>query len=149
MSERLSNKEFLGILKETFKRGQELRFTPTGRSMLPMLDGVNDTFTFAPVNGRLKKYDVPFYQRDNGQLVLHRVVGFDKDGGYVMSGDGQYYFEHGITDDNILAIMVSFTHKGKTHSVTDLSYRLYIRRMMFMKLLKMFARKVYHKLKRK
>ena len=49
MSERLSNKEFLGILKETFKRGQELRFTPTGRSMLPMLDGVNDTVTFAPV----------------------------------------------------------------------------------------------------
>ena len=68
--------------------------------MLPMLDGENDTVTFAPKPERLKKYDVAFYQRgETGQLVLHRMIGFSKDGGYIFSGDNQFYYEYGVTDD--------------------------------------------------
>ncbi len=137
------------MLQEVFERGQELSFTPTGVSMLPMLDGVHDRVTFSPKPERLRKYDVAFYQRRRtGQLVLHRVVGFDKDGGYIFSGDGQYYLEHGIYDDDILALMTSFTHKGKAYRTTDLSYRLYIRRMMLKKFLRMFLGKVKRGIKR-
>lgn len=146
MSEHISNADFLAVMNEAFWRGQQIRFTPTGTSMLPMLDGVSDTVTFAPSPERLKKYDVAFYQRANGQLVLHRVVGLKKDGSYVFSGDGQFYYEYGITDDNILALMVKFTHNGKEYKTDDYSYRLYIRRMMFKKRLRIFALKVYHKL---
>lgn len=146
MSERIPNEVFLELMGEAFSRGQQLKFTPSGSSMLPMLDGVNDTVTFDKKPKRLKKYDVAFYQRNNGQLVLHRVVGFAKDGSYVFSGDGQYYYEYGITDENILALMVAFTHGGKAYKVNDFSYRFYIRRMMFKKRLRIFALKVYHKL---
>lgn len=114
--------------------------------MLPMLDGATDTVTFAPPPDRLKKYDVAFYRRrKTGQLVLHRVVKVCKDGSYVFSGDGQYYFEPGIVHADILALTVAFTHNGKSHTPADFSYRLYIRRMMLKKRLRMFAVKVYHR----
>lgn len=147
MSERISNEEFLAVMEEAFRRGQKIRFTPSGRSMLPMLDGVDDTVTFAPPPDKLKKYDVAFYRRrKTGQLVLHRVVKVCKDGRYVFSGDGQNYDEPGIVHADILALTVAFTHKGKDHTTADFSYRLYIRRMMFKKRLRMFAVKVYHRL---
>ncbi len=144
MSEKLSNAEFVAVLEDTFSRGQELIFTPSGVSMLPMLDGKNDKVTFSPKPDKVKKYDVLFYRRrPTGQLVLHRLVGFDKDGSYIFSGDGQYYFEHGIVYDDILAIMSSFTHKGKHHELTDLSYRIYIRYMMIRKVSRIGLKKIY------
>lgn len=143
MSERISSADFVAIMEEAFARGQELTFTPTGTSMLPMLNGLDDTVTFSPKPERLKKYDVAFYRRQKqDQLVLHRMVGFDKSGGYIFSGDGQYYYEYGISDDDILALMTSFTHKGKKYSVTDFSYKLYIRRMMLKKRFRMLGSKV-------
>lgn len=146
MSERISNEEFLTVMEEAFKRGQKIKFTPSGSSMLPMLDGVNDTVTFAPKPDKLKKYDVAFYRRKKtGQLVLHRAVRVCKDGTYTFSGDGQFYYEPGIRDEDILAVTVAFTHKGKPHTVSDLSYRLYIHRMMLKKRLRMFALKVYRR----
>ena len=149
MSERISSADFVMILQEAFARGQELTFTPTGTSMLPMLDGREDTVTFSPKPERLKKYDVAFYCRPtSGQLVLHRMVGFDKSGGYVFSGDGQYYYEYGITDNDVLALMTSFTRKGKTYSLSDPSYRLYIRRMMLKKRLRILLGKVKRGIKR-
>lgn len=140
MTEHISNAEFTAVLEDTFGRGQELIFTPSGRSMLPMLDGKTDKVTFSPKPARdkIKRFDVLFYVRPKTkQLVLHRLVGFDKDGGYVFSGDGQYYFERGIKYDDVIAIMSSFTHKGRQRSVSELSYKLYIRAMMFRKLLRM------------
>lgn len=150
MSERIANAEFAAVLEETFGRGQELIFTPTGVSMLPMLDGKDDKVTFSPKPERVRKYDVLFYRRPNtGQLVLHRLVGFDKNGGYIFSGDGQYYYEYGITYDDILAIMSAFTHKGRQYGTGDLSYRVYIRCMMARKRLRIAAAKIYHFLKKK
>lgn len=144
MSERISNPEFVEVLKDTFDRGQDLIFTPSGVSMLPMLDGKEDKVTFSPKPDKPKKYDVLFYQRKaTGQLVLHRLIGFDKDGGYVFSGDGQYYFEHGIKDEDVLAIMSSFTHKGKQHDVGEFPYRLYIRFMMAKKITRIAAGKLF------
>ena len=142
MIDRISPDDFVAVMNEVFERGQELTFTPTGRSMLPMLNGKDDTVTFSKKPDRLKKYDVAFYRRPlSGQLVLHRMVGFDKSGGYIFSGDGQYYLEYGITDDDILALMTSFTRKGKKYGTDDFSYRFYIRRMMLKKRLRMLLGK--------
>lgn len=149
MSEHITDLEFLDVMIESFSRGQKIRFIPSGNSMQPMLNGVTDKVTFAPKPERLKKYDVAFYHRENGQLVMHRVVGFDKDGSYIFSGDGQYSYEHHVKDENILALMVAFTHNGFEHSVDEFSYRMYIRRMMLKKRLRILAEKIYHKFKRK
>ena len=148
MSERISPADFLRILSVSFDRGQDIVFTPTGTSMLPMLDGKTDTVTFSPAPEKLKKYDVAFYvRRKTDQLVLHRMVGFDKSGGYIFSGDNQYYYEYGVKDDDIRAVMTSFTHKGKRYSVTDFSYRFYVRRMMIKKRFRILLSKIYRKLR--
>ena len=144
MNNQISFDEFAVILQETFDRGQDLTFTPSGRSMLPMLDGKEDKVTFSPKPDRLKKFDVAFYRRANGQLVLHRVVGF-RDGAYVFSGDGQYFYEYGVRDGDVLAIMTSFTHKGRLHRVDEPGYRLYIRAMMLKKRMHILAAKIYHR----
>jgi hypothetical protein len=134
--------EFVAVMEEAFARGQELTFTPSGQSMRPMLDGVEDKVTFSPKPDRLKKYDVAFYRRTSGQLVLHRVVGY-RDDAYVFSGDNQYYYEYGVRHDDILAIMTAFTHKGRAHRVDEFGYRLYIRAMMLKKRLRILAVKIY------
>lgn len=145
MSERIAPSDFIAVMQESFERGQVLTFTPSGSSMLPMLDGKNDKVTFSPKPDRLKKYDVAFYVRpDTGQPVLHRMIGFTKSGGYIFCGDHQYEYEYGIGDEDILALMTSFTHKGKDYRVTDISYRFYILRLMAKKRLRRFCGRAYH-----
>ena len=61
-------------------------------------------------------------------------------------GDNQYDYEYGVGDDDILALMTSFTHNGKERKVTDFSYRFYVHRLMLKKRLRRFAGRVYHKL---
>lgn len=147
MSEFIAPGDFIALMQESFSRGQVLTFTPSGSSMKPMLDGIDDKVTFSPKPDRLRKYDVVFYMRpDSKQLVLHRVIGFTADGEYIFCGDNQYDYEYGIGDEDVLALMTSFTHNGKEHQVTDLSYRLYIRRMMLKKRLRRFAARIYHTL---
>ena len=134
-------------MQDSFARGQVITFTPSGKSMLPMLDGKTDKVTFSPKPEKLKKYDVAFYMRPkSGQPVLHRMIGFTKAGEYIFCGDNQYCYEYGIGDGDVLALMTSFTHKGKERRVTDLSYRVYIRFMMLKKHLHRFAAKIYHAL---
>ena len=144
MNERISYSDFIEVMQECFRLGQNITFTPSGVSMLPMLGADDDCVTLSPKPDRLKKYDVALYVRPKtNQLVLHRMVGCTKSGEYIFSGDNQYYYEYGITEDNVLALMVAFHHNGKDIQSDDPSYRRYIRRMMLKKRLRIFAGKVY------
>ncbi|MBO5726751.1 MAG: S24/S26 family peptidase, partial [Clostridia bacterium] len=80
--------ELLPVLETVLQEGGEITFTPRGNSMRPMLKGGVDVITLKRFNRPLKKYALPLYRRENGQFVLHRVVGKNKDG-YVMRGDNQ------------------------------------------------------------
>lgn len=143
LSEQIAPAEFVELLREAFGRGQELTFTPSGRSMLPMLDGKEDKVTLSPKPDRLRKYDVALYiRRGTGQLVLHRMIGFDRGGGYIFCGDGQYVYEYGVTDDDILALMTAFTHGGKEHGAGDRGYRSYCRRMLLGKRIRNFLKRI-------
>lgn len=147
MSEVIASCDFVELMQESFERGQLVTFTPSGSSMMPMLDGKTDAVTFSPPPERLKKYDVAFYKRPkSGQLVLHRMIGFTKSGEYIFSGDNQYYYEYGIGEHDVLALMTSFTRRGKELQTDDFSYRFYIRRMMLKKRIRIFVSKIYHKL---
>ena len=139
--------EFVALLQEAFDRGQELTFVPSGTSMRPTLDGREDAVTLAPVTGPLRRFDVALYRRSDGQLVLHRMVSFDADGGYLFCGDAQYIRESGVTDDAVLARMTAYTHRGKHHSVNSLRFRLYSRRIVAYRRMRRCLSNVYHKIK--
>ena len=65
------------VFRERLENGQSVQFMPQGTSMLPMIRQGVDSVVVSPVSGPLKRYDLPLYQRDNGQYVLHRVVGVE------------------------------------------------------------------------
>ena len=115
--------EIYPMIKEKIDNGGTVKLPITGTSMLPLLVWGRDTVDIIKCENP-KKGDIIFYLRDNGQFVLHRIVGID-DEGYVLCGDNQWRLEHGIRDRNIIAVVTSITRKGKTFEVTNLPYRIY------------------------
>ena len=90
-------------MKEQIDCGKTVVFSPKGTSMMPLIRQGIDRVVLKKAPEKLKKYDLPLYLRKNGQFVLHRVVGMDKDG-YIMCGDNQFQHERGIKPEQILAI---------------------------------------------
>ena len=126
----LNNKEIqledvIQIIKEKLNSGGTVTFTPHGTSMYPMLRNGEDVVVLKKPEGRLKYLDVALYRRSNGDFVLHRVIGFDKDGKYIFCGDNQFHKERGITDENIIGVVTAFYRKGKHYTDNSLSYRFY------------------------
>ncbi len=125
MNKLISMQEMGVIIKEQLAEGGLVKFTPKGNSMLPMLRNNIDTVTLKKCDGRLKKYDLPLYQRKDESYVLHRVVKVLDDGTYLMRGDNQLYTERGISDEDIVGVVVAFTRKGKEYTDNDISYKVY------------------------
>ncbi len=95
--------------------------------MLPLLRQGKDYYTVVKKeNKRCGKYDVVLYRRPPNRYVLHRIVEVH-DTDYVILGDNCIRKEYGITDDDIIAVMTSFTRSGKEHSVHEMPYRIYSR----------------------
>lgn len=127
MNKIISMDEMGAIIKEQLQNGGRVRFTPKGVSMLPMLRNNQDVVLLEEKKGKLKKYDLPLYQRQSGKYVLHRVVGLSDDGTYVMCGDNQVIREYGITDESIVGIVSEFERKGKKYSCDHKGYMIYCR----------------------
>ncbi|MFQ9516151.1 MAG: hypothetical protein ACLRZ9_10015 [Eubacterium sp.] len=124
MNKVVSMEELVPLIKEQIDNNGEVTFTPKGTSMLPMLRHNKDTVTLGKAESPLKKYQVVFYLRKNGQYVLHRVVKIEKNG-YVMRGDNQFFDEPGIEENQIIGVVQGFTRKGREYSCEDFLYLLY------------------------
>lgn len=111
------------LIRHCLDNGQSVRIYPRGTSMLPMLVEGRDSVLLSPLPKKLKKYDLPLYQRPNGQFVLHRVVRVEE--AYTCLGDNQFTLEPGVTHDQMIAVVTAFCRKGREYKVTDLSYRFY------------------------
>ena len=94
--------------------------------MMPLIRQGRDLMVISgKPSGRLKKYDVPLYRRDNGQYVLHRILKV-RDNDYVICGDNRWNREYGITDEQMIGVLSAVIRNGKTVSVTDRKYLLYV-----------------------
>lgn len=146
MNNTVCTEDFILLLKDALDKGQDFSFNPTGSSMKPMLNGVDDTVVLTKAFDKLIKYDVAlFVRRSDNALVLHRVVKVTGDS-YTMSGDSQYFFDENVAHSDILAVMKSFVRSQKPVSVTDFSYRFYCRKMLIKKYIHIFFSKLYHKI---
>lgn len=126
MNKQIGLNEIVDIMREKLDSGGTVTFTPRGNSMYPMLRDGEDTVVLAKPKGRLHLFDLPLYVRRDGAYVMHRVVNFDPDGSYVMCGDNQFVKEHGVKDEDIIAVVTAFYRKGKPYTTKSLSYRLYL-----------------------
>ena len=101
----------------------KLVLSTAGVSMKPLLGNRRDTVIILPVEGRLKKYDVPLYRRGE-KCVLHRIIKVLPDS-YVICGDNCESYEYDITDANIIGVLSAFYRKDKYYTVDNPWYRLY------------------------
>ena len=113
------------LIREQLDAGGTVRFSPMGISMLPMLRQGMDTVTLSPLPKKLRKYDLPLYQRKDGKYVLHRIVSAGDT--YTCIGDNQFVYEYGLTHDQMIALVTGFTRGKREYSVTHWGYRFYCR----------------------
>ena len=142
----VSMEALVPLFQERLAAGQQVRFSPMGISMLPMLQPGRDSVVLSPAPERLRKYDLPLYRRDNGTYVLHRVT--EAGDTYTCIGDNQFVPEPGVRRDQVIAIVTGFRRNGRDHAVTEPGYRLYCRFWHYSRPLRHFWRRGLRWIKR-
>ena len=138
--------DLIPLFRERLAAGQKVKFSPRGISMLPMLRQGIDCVELSPLPEKLKKYDLPLYQRDDGHYVLHRIVKVGET--YTCIGDNQFVLEHGLCHDQMIAVVSAFYRDEKYHSVSEWKYQLYVRFWHYSRGLRHFWRRGIGWLKR-
>ena len=133
--------------EEQLAKNGKLIYTNKGDSMMPLIKQNRDLLIIKPVNGRLKKYDVPLYKRDSGQYVLHRILKV-RSNDYVICGDNRWVKEYGISDKHIIGVLAAVVRNGREITVNDRKYRLYVHLWCDLFPLRAFIVHAVHKLKR-
>lgn len=121
----LQLEQLMPLFREKLEQGETVRFYPRGISMLPMLRQGIDSVVLSPLPERLKKYDLPLYQRENGQFVMHRIVKVGET--ITCVGDNQFALERGLRHEQMIGIVTVFYRGEKRHSVSEFGYGLYCR----------------------
>ena len=125
MSVKIHLADYYPLIRETLDQGGTFSLTITGQSMYPFILGNRDRVTLSPITGKLKKNDLPFYRRANGQFVLHRIVKVEKDGTYTCCGDHQWWLEKGLKHDQMIGVATEYVRKGKRLTNKNVFYRIY------------------------
>lgn len=69
--------EYISVLRELVESGHEVCVKVSGYSMYPFLRSGRDTAFFRKPDRKLRVGDIVFYQRLNGQYILHRICEID------------------------------------------------------------------------
>ena len=142
--------EYVPLINEVIESGGEFRLFPRGTSMLPLLRQGKDSVVLVKKQQQLRKRDIIFYRRPNGQFVLHRIVKKVKDGTYVLCGDNQTVPEKGIDDSMIIASVSAVYRNEKRIEKSAFRRRFYELFWCVMPLRKivLFVRRALSKVKR-
>ncbi len=104
------------VIREELASGGSAVINIRGQSMLPLMKEGECNVRLVPPAFPLKKYEIPFYKREDGQFVLHRVIRIRKDG-YVCRGDHQMQKEFSVTEAMIIGVADARIVKGKEKSL--------------------------------
>ena len=110
--------------EEELSRTGTVAFPVKGVSMRPLIKAGRDAVLVTAKNGRLGRYDVGLFKRDNGDYVLHRVITVQDDG-YLFCGDSQTFTE-AVREDQVLGVMSGLTRKGRKTNLDGGAYRAYV-----------------------
>lgn len=134
----MNNREYhlsdaIDVIEEILHSGGEFRLYPKGTSMLPLLIQGEDSVVLRQKDVRtVRKWDVIFYKRANGQFVLHRVMKVCKDGTYVLCGDNQTLLEKEVQPHQIIGYVSEIYKNDRLLDPTSLRHRLYMLFWMWM-----------------
>ena len=97
-----------------------------GTSMMPLLKEGRDRVELEPCSQeRLKKGDVVLYKKNEGTLVLHRIIKTENGEFFTVLGDHQFKNAERVNKNQIIAVACGFFIKGRYVTEKTRWYRLY------------------------
>ena len=97
-----------------------------GTSMMPLLKEGRDRVELEPCSQeRLKKGDVVLYKKNDGTLVLHRIIKTENREFFTVLGDHQFNNDEWVNKNQIIAVACGFFIKGRYVNEKTRWYRLY------------------------
>lgn len=97
-----------------------------GTSMWPLLkEGTSQVQLTAKDKKQCKKGDVILYRREDGTLVLHRIIKRGERDTFLVCGDHQWKLEEAVREEQILAVAQGFFRNGCYVDEKMWWYRLY------------------------
>lgn len=144
---------YLSELKKLVEQGETVGVPVAGNSMEPFLKDQRDFVYFRKPEGALKPGDIVFFQRRNGQYIMHRIQNIqiykNRDGTeekrFDLAGDNQRNIEPGIRYGQIFAKVVQVKRKGRLLDETDLMWKFYAKFWPFV--IEMRGKRSVHKKK--
>ncbi|MDO4586557.1 MAG: S24/S26 family peptidase [Planctomycetia bacterium] len=128
LQKNVSMEEMFPLIEECLKNGSEIKFSPRGNSMYPMLRDQRDEVVLVRPLDLLKKDDLVFYRRSNGQFVLHRIIAVKNENEFVLCGDAQWIKEYPIYRNQIIGVVRAFYRRNQMIDCSQSKgYRLYCR----------------------
>lgn len=107
--------ELMPVIRSALKRGQRVRMTVSGSSMLPFIRS-GDEVELEPVLSQPDIGDVILAQRDDERYVLHRVIRVEGEG-FFLRGDGQRNCEGPFALRKALGKVTTAYHKGRPRTI--------------------------------
>jgi hypothetical protein len=108
---RIANDILIPELARLLKEEKEVRFTPSGNSMRPFIEGEKDSVVLAPLNNPPRKGDILLARVqvvDRKTFVLHRVLRMEENEQetiFVLQGDGNLQGEEKCAKEDIIGIV--------------------------------------------
>ncbi len=109
---RVDTDAYVSMLRDLVNEGKECRLLISGSSMAPFLVHERDSILFSKPDRELRRGDMVFYQRDNGQFVMHRILKVKPEGLYII-GDAQTEVEGPVRPEQVFALVTKVNRKGK------------------------------------
>lgn len=114
----VDNQEYMKVVRSILEEGKEVPLVVTGNSMMPFLIDRRDQVLIKRIERPLKKGDIAFFQRENGQYIMHRIHFMRKDdrtgaNQFYFIGDGQKNIEGPIKETRIFGVITVVLRKGK------------------------------------
>lgn len=120
----VDTQEYMEMIRALLEDGQEVSMIVTGNSMRPFLKHGRDKICMKKTDRKLRKGDIVFYRRENGQYVMHRILKCG-DQSYTLLGDGQIVPESGIHQEQIFARITKVQVRGKWIGPENFRWRFF------------------------
>ena len=105
--------EYMPVLIEILREGKEVSVLVSGTSMTPFLADKRDTVIVSPPDSHFRRGDIVFYQRSNGQYIMHRVHHVGPDNMLYIAGDGENVIEGPVEPFRVFGVVRKVIRKGK------------------------------------
>ena len=120
----VDTREYVSVLKELVEEGKVVSMLIAGNSMSPFLYHQRDYIYFKKPDQKLKRGDMVFYQRKNGQYIMHRIYKIRGED-YYMVGDAQQVIEGPLKREQIFAVVIKVKRKEKRIEPGDFWWKFF------------------------